>query len=517
MTEKRVLVAAILSAVFLAWYSGFILKSAPPAARKPSDVASLQQVMQAPTEGYLHSIEQEDVTVIESQDLQLEIGTASAAIRRVTIKRFTDPATGKPLQFGEPYPILRVQVGEQPLTSRLVKAEAGKALLETTDNKGNSYNILYSLDRGNNLVDIELYQTSEPKDSSEAEVLFVSTWTKGDRLSSRYNILEVNAIQKHENGKISYQRYAPKFNAEKNVPRGTFLVTLSDRHFCHSLKPSTGALDIRLVPSADGTVALAATTKLTQAADGTTRYSAVAYFGPRDYFRLKAAGFEQAFRIGAIGQIGLVLLLALNAIASITRNYGVAIIVFSLLITLLTSPLTLISVRSMKKMQTLKPEVDRIMAQHKGDQMKANQAVFALYREHRVSPMSGCLPVLLQMPIFIALFQAMSHFIKLRGESFLWIRDLSLPDRLAQLPFSVPFVGRDVNLLPIIMAAAMYFQTKLSQQAASTTEANPTLKMLSGPLMPVIFCLMFYSFPSGLVLYWLTNTIGSLVLYRLAK
>jgi len=516
MTEKRVLAAAALSAAFLAWYSGFMMKSVPPAARKPaSTAASLAQAPQVPE--YLQQIEQEDVLFIESQDLRLEIGKASGAIRQATMKRFTDSSTGKPLQFGGPYPILRVEVGERPITTRLVKAEASNIMLEHIDNKGDKYNISYALDRDNGVVDIGVSLISEHSDARETEVLFTSTWTKGDSLSSRYNMLEASLVRQNESGKISYQRYIPRFRVEKNVPRGTFLAALSERHFCQALKSSAGTLEVRLIPSADGTIAVAETAKAVREADGTIRYSAAAYFGPRDYFRLKAAGFEQAFGIGVIGQIGLILLLGLNTIASITRNYGVAIVLFSLLITVLTSPLTLISMRSMKKMQQLKPQVDRITAQHKNDQMKANQAIFALYREHRVSPLSGCLPILLQMPIFIALFRAMSHFIELRGKPFLWIHDLSLPDRLAKLPISLPIIGKDLNALPIIMAAAMYFQTKLSQQATTATEANPTLKMLSGPLMPVMFCFMFYSFPSGLVLYWLSNTVGSLVLYRLAK
>jgi YidC/Oxa1 family membrane protein insertase len=516
--EKRVLLAAIVSAVFLSWYSNFMMRPAPATARKPASLNPSQQTAAARQREYLQYIEQEEVTFIESQGIRLEIGRTSGAIRRATMKRFTDPATAEPLKFGGAYPVLLVQVGQMPTTVLLVKQEASKAAVEAIDSNGDRYHLFYSIGKDNNVVDIEVSFASDRIGASEAEVVFVSSWTKGDQLSSRYNILEATLVLQNSNRGTSYKRYVTPFKAERIVPRGTFLVSLSERHFCQSLKSSSGAFDdVRLIPSPDGIVSAVSTAKATKAADGTIRYSASAYFGPRDYFRLKKAGFEQAFRIGAIGQIGLILLVALNAIASIASNYGVAIILFSILITALTSPLTLMSVRSMKKMQELKPQMDRIMAQHKNDQVKANQAIFALYREHRVSPLSGCLPILLQMPIFIALFQAMSHFIELRGKGFLWIKDLSLPDRLAQSPLSLPIIGNEINLLPMIMAAAMYVQTRMSQQAAPTAQANPTMKLLSGPLMPVIFCLMFYSFPSGLVLYWLTNTVSSLVLYRLAK
>jgi len=170
----------------------------------------------------------------------------------------------------------------------------------------------------------------------------------------------------------------------------------------------------------------------------------------------------------------------------------------------------------MKKMQQLKPEMDKITARHKDDPQKANKEVFALYKQHRVSPLSGCLPMLLQMPLFIALFAAITHFVELRGKSFLWIKDLSLPDRLWHLPTSIPLIGSDLNVLPIIMAFAMFVQTKMSQQNLSTSDQK-TASLMSGPLMSVMFGVMFYQFPAGLVLYWLTNSLMSMAWYRFAK
>ena len=133
--------------------------------------------------------------------------------------------------------------------------------------------------------------------------------------------------------------------------------------------------------------------------------------------------------------------------------------------------------------------------------------------------MSGCLPLFLQMPIFIALFQAITHYIELRGASFLWIKDLSLSDRAGILPFHLPIFGNELNVLPLIMACAMFLQTKLQSRATGGTGAqqDPTAKLLQGPFMAIMFGVMFYHFPAGLVLYWLTNNLVSIVLYRLAK
>ena len=276
------------------------------------------------------------------------------------------------------------------------------------------------------------------------------------------------------------------------------------------MKPLTGTMSVSLVPSPEGTAAFIAKATAMPDLSGRISYTANLYLGPQDYFRLSRAKFAQAIPVGAIGQIGLIFLMLLSWIGKLTGNYGVAIILFSCLVSCITAPFTLMSLKSMKKMQELKPQIDRIMAANKEDKTSQNKEVFALYKQHRINPLSGCLPMLLQMPIFIALFQAISHFIEFRGESFLWIRDLSLPDRLAKFPISLPVLGGDLNILPIIMAVAMYAQTKISQGNMASDQTNPTAKMMSGPTMSIVFGFMFYQFPSGLVLYWLTNNVLTL-------
>jgi YidC/Oxa1 family membrane protein insertase len=236
-------------------------------------------------------------------------------------------------------------------------------------------------------------------------------------------------------------------------------------------------------------------------------YRTEAYIGPRDFFNLREAGFEQAFPLGILAKIGLMLMLLLKLLAHIFHNYGVAVILLAAGITSALSPFTMISYRSMKKMQELQPRMDAIKKKYGSDSAKANQEVFALFKEHKVSPVSGCLPMLLQMPIFFALWSAITHVIELRGEHFLWIRDLSLPDRLAKLPG-----GIDLNILPILMAGAMFMQTKITQPKTTSSQSP-----FSGPMMSVLFGVMFYSVPAGLVLYWITNTLTSISWYKFSK
>lgn len=517
MTERRVLIASILSALFLAAYAQMIAPARPvrrvtaqPALTEPATVLRAEQ-----PKPFIRPLEQEEMVSLESPELLVEIGARSGAIRRVTLKRFLRESSHTALQVsGEPA-LVRVFSGAEEIQWAFAERTSVGAKLDGRDESGNSYHIIYSISSDNPLVYIELIRQSL---NHKIPIQLVGSWAKTDTLSNRYNQLETFVLSNRNDGKEVYRRYLGPVKTDrdlsKDVPRGTKLLSLSERYFCESIRPEKPS-HVSLTPISP--TAIGAVLALSPQEDAAgERYSAVIYFGPRDYFSMKRAGFHEAFPVGALGQIGLVLLMLLRALAGVTKNYGLAIIAFSGLITAALSPFTLLSFRSMKKMQELKPHMDKIMAQHKDDPKKANQEMFALYKAHRVSPLSGCLPMLLQIPIFIALFQAISHFVDLRGKSFLWIADLSLPDRMARLPISLPILGSELNALPIIMAVVMYVQTKFSTQAAGTAQANPTAQMMSGPLMPILFGVMFYQFPSGLVLYWLTNSLMSLAVYRLA-
>jgi len=135
-----------------------------------------------------------------------------------------------------------------------------------------------------------------------------------------------------------------------------------------------------------------------------------------------------------------------------------------------------------------------------------------MYKKYKINPMGGCLPMLLQMPVFFALYQVLMRSPELRGAPFLWMKNLSQPDRLITFKASIPFVGNDLNILPLLMAVAMFLQQKLSAPpAASQNEQMAQQQKMMGVMMPVLFGFLFYNLPSGLVMYWLTNTILTVV------
>ena len=135
-----------------------------------------------------------------------------------------------------------------------------------------------------------------------------------------------------------------------------------------------------------------------------------------------------------------------------------------------------------------------------------------LYKKYNINPLSGCLPIVLQMPIFIALYSALMKSIELRNTGFFWIKDLSSPDAV-RLPFTLPFLGNSINILPLIMVAAMVMQQKISTKTmggAVTPEQKEQQKIML-IVMPIVFGFIFYSMPSGLVLYWVVNTALTIV------
>lgn len=236
----------------------------------------------------------------------------------------------------------------------------------------------------------------------------------------------------------------------------------------------------------------------------TQKFKSLFYAGPTKYENLTAYehDFEDLIGRGFFGALKKYTLITLLFFNSIVHNYGIAIILLTVLIKILFTPLTHKSFESMRKMQELQPQMKALQEKYKDRPQDLNREVMELYRKHKANPFGGCFPILLQMPIFIALYQTLSRSVELKGAPFIWwITDLSEPDRLFTLPFSLPVVGDAVNVLPILMIGSMVLQQKLTPTAASKDQERMML------IMPIVFGVIFYNLPSGLVLYWFVNNI----------
>jgi YidC/Oxa1 family membrane protein insertase len=218
------------------------------------------------------------------------------------------------------------------------------------------------------------------------------------------------------------------------------------------------------------------------------------YVGPKEYERLKAegVGLEAAINIGSwMKWLAIPFLYLMQFLYKYVGNYGIAIIIITVLTKILFWPLGNKSYRSMKEMQKVQPKLAEIKERYKDDKQKMNAAVMELYKTHKINPLGGCLPMIIQIPVFIAFYQLLSYAIELRHAPFFWwIQDLSAKD-----PYYIT---------PIIMGATMLIQQKMSPPMGDPMQQKMML------LMPVVFTFLFINFPSGLVIYWLFNNILSI-------
>ena len=225
------------------------------------------------------------------------------------------------------------------------------------------------------------------------------------------------------------------------------------------------------------------------------------YLGPLEYKRIKDLGVGLSsmmnFGIAPIRPISKGVLWLLKFLHQFIPNYGLVLVLFSILVKILVYPLTKKSYKSTKEMQAIQPLVAELKEKHKKDPTKLNKATMALYKEHGVNPLGGCLPLLLQMPLLFALFQVFRSTIELRNAPFVfWINDLSSPDIIYHLPFSLPVYGGHIAVLPLIMGVTMFLQQKMMP-----TQASGQQKFMSY-FMTGFFILLFNNFPSGLNLYY---------------
>jgi len=250
---------------------------------------------------------------------------------------------------------------------------------------------------------------------------------------------------------------------------------------------------------------------LTVPAGGQGERSFLIYAGPQRYELLKSfgAGFEEVFSRGFFGLFKTWILMALKFLNQYTHNFGWALVILTLLIKLLFAPLTHLSYASMKKMQLLAPKMKAIQEHHKKDPAQSQKALMELYRRNKVNPMMGCLPMLIQIPVFIAMFKLLPEAIELHGAPFIgWIKDLSAPDHFMTLPFTVPFLGWNaLNILPITMAASqVWYQKLMPAQPGSSPEQQTIMS-----IMPIFFGFICYNMPSGLTLYWTLQNVFSII------
>jgi YidC/Oxa1 family membrane protein insertase len=301
--------------------------------------------------------------------------------------------------------------------------------------------------------------------------------------------------------------------ADQNTYSGTInWVALQDRYFMMSVIPepiSEASMQLYL----RGNEFVEAQYVLPDGAIGPGTqhtYQFSLFFGPKSMQILGEAGhnLNKALNFGMFDILAKPCVWLMNQVYSVIPNYGIAIIILTILIKAVLWPLGSKSYKSMSEMKKIQPLMKEIREKYKNDKKKMNEEVMGLYRTYKINPLGGCLPMVVQLPVFFALYRMLYQAIELRhAPFFLWIDDLSAPDRLFHfnidhIPFMDPPYG--IPVLTIIMGATMLLQQKMSPPMGDPTQA----KMMM--FMPLIFTVIFINFSAGLVLYWLVNNIISI-------
>jgi YidC/Oxa1 family membrane protein insertase len=260
------------------------------------------------------------------------------------------------------------------------------------------------------------------------------------------------------------------------------------------LPPAGAAREFYLRPLGEGLIAAGVILPVPQAGPGqTSTIAAPLYVGPQEQDLLKelAPGLDLAVDYGWLRVLAVPLFWVLDEINDLVGNWGVAIIILTVIIKLIFYPLSAASYRSMAKMKVMAPKLQRLKERYGDDRQKMHQAMMELYKTEKINPLGGCLPIVVQIPVFIALYWVLLLSVELRHAPFyFWIKDLSTPD-----PYYI---------LPVLMGATMFIQTWLNP-----TPPDPMQARLM-KIMPVAFSIFFFFFPSGLVLYWLVNNVLSI-------
>lgn len=500
------------------------------AAQAESPSAADVAAQPADTEGAKVSAEQaapapvlpstpERIVALENDDVRLELSTWGAVVKRVTLKKYAknrgpvseeNPPvvfdfSDSPLGAGasvEAYDVAEENPGSVKFTcgvkSRVITLGENYRIELEDDGIGGplSLGLMRMGDSKNDLLSVDSWAMDAGKGKEG-----VLHHCEGDSPLKGYLVGGLSggcsgaksAAGMPERAAVPYPG-AQKWVAVKN----RFFVTA----LCSSTVANTGFETTVVRDMSAANYRPASVSARVSLSDDATKRTSVFYVGPKKQAFLWDLGMKDVMEFGMWRWLCYPLVWVLNFFNNLIPNYGVAIILLTILVRLLFWPLTHKSTVGMKKMQEIQPKMKEIQAKYKDNPQRLQQETWALYREAKVNPMSSCLPMLIQIPVFIALFNVLRSAVELRYAPFLWIGDLSEPEGLFASWF--PFGG--LNILPILMAVSTGLQSAFTPSAGDKNQQRMMMVF-----MPLMMLFMFYSFPSALSLYWFLSNLFSIV------
>jgi len=536
--EKRTIIAVLLSIAVMYGYS-LLVKPAPQnrTAQTPQPVQQQLSAVQTLPVKTVKEVSQplppvstgaKDV-VVETDLYTAVFSTYGATLKKLVLKNYatsTAPnakrialidenspknytlqtvGNGLPIDQTAVYSVnadnLPVKKGEKKNLEFITTSRSGDYVKKTFTFSGESYAIGLEQQVGNN---------SGTKQEGVLQLVEKNRYVQDPKESS----YDVHGSTTYTDNSLHAQKMSDLVKGAKNFDKNVLWSGFEDKYFLGAVISVNGSIDAVQVRQNNGYVENIISSprfSLVPGANAVVSYRL--YFGPKDLDILKAQGskLEEVIDFGwfilpSIKSAWLAkpFLYALKFFYNYIHNYGIAIIIITVILKALFYPLTNKSYKSMKEMQKLQPKMEALKEKYKNDREAMNKAVMELYKTHKVNPMGGCLPMVVQIPVFFALYKALMFSIELRHAPFiLWVKDLSAPDALfGVIPHGLPFIGGfPIGPLPLLMGVTMVIQQKMTPSNMDPTQA----KMMMA--LPFIFTFMFLNFPSGLVLYWLINNI----------
>ncbi|MFH1406427.1 MAG: membrane protein insertase YidC [Candidatus Omnitrophota bacterium] len=512
--EKRTIIAVALCVLVIIIYPYFAAKFYPPKPQAPQLASEQNEILQpqAPSaqSPQLHAsvpavekIKEEEI-VFQTHNYRAVLSNRGAAIKSVELLRYKG-------EQGRPYKLFQAPSGNIGALAMWAPDKDSQAALGEYSVSRTPQGLVFTQTLNDGIVLSKEYNFPNDKHTIELRIRIENQNTQptvfgykliggscisvDPKIDTRF--MEIDTLV---NGKVQ-KDYPAKIKEKGLVKFGAIaFIALKNKYFCEILKPTLPAGEVfaNLLNTNKLVTGIEIAPIIIQARQNVAQ-EYIFYVGPNDYNELKScnAGFEQTLYTGLFSGISRGLMFILRFLHGVVHNWGVAIILLTTLVSLCMFPLTLKSMRSMKEMQSLAPQIEELRAQYKDNAQKLNKEIMELYKKHKVNPFGGCLPMLLQMPIYIALYQGLMRAIELRDAKFLWIKDLSSEDAL----FNVS--GFNVNLLPILAAIVMFMQQKLTSPARAMDQQQ---KMMAY-MFPLMFGFLFYKFAAGFVLYFLTSTV----------
>ncbi len=515
--EKRVLIAVILSIAVMYGYSFLFPPQKQQQTEKeratvsqpeaPAAIKSLPVADQPPPVTVGKPVDDAKDVTVDTDVFKAVFTTQGAALKKLVLKKYKDQvgSVGKEIVLTNEnnqnqltliteYPgfvgssgnLFSVSTANLSLSSTETKSvdftlmtPAGVQLVKRFTFTGSGYGIA---------LDNVLKNRSSTNQDGILQTVLRNSSIKPKEEAGRFEVFGPATLS--ESG-VSFDSLADLSKAEKIYSKAVKWTGFADKYFLTSLTAKDSSISTVSLKDANGILEQrisSAKISLESGKESIVSYNL--YFGPKDIDLLKAQGerLEETIDLGWFAVIAKPLLHSLKLFYGYFHNYGLAIIVITVILKILFFPLTHKSYKSMKQMQKLQPKMLELKDKFKDDRDALNRSVMELYKTHKVNPLGGCLPMVVQIPVFFGLYKALMFSIELRHAPFyFWLQDLSAKD-----PYYVT---------PIIMGATMFIQQKMTPTNMDPIQAKMMLAL------PVVFTAMFLNFPSGLVLYWLVNNI----------